>query len=363
MAVRATRLRRLRIRRAVSRTTWAVSVLAAGLLYIQMGKSVTIVVDGRAEVVRTDDTSVGQLLELRGIVVDPGDLVLPSPSTTLADGMVVVVERDGVDVPGDAVRNVGVWVVAGGSGRLAKELAAPEVARSAGRPTGPHRINAARVVVRGKARDVVTNAATVRQLLSAMGITPDGNDRVSPPPSTPIPVEGTIRFSEVEFRVREVREKVPHETVSTSTSELPRGEVRILQAGVDGVALHTVQLWVVNGKVVGRWPIDERVVRPAVTERQLVGVGDLGAAGQSTTGTQVGEATWYEPPWSGLTAAHPSLPFGTKVTVTNLDNGKSVTVVINDRGPFGGRIIDLSREAFELIAPLGQGVARVRLVW
>jgi rare lipoprotein A len=51
------------------------------------------------------------------------------------------------------------------------------------------------------------------------------------------------------------------------------------------------------------------------------------------------------------------------VTVTNLDNGKSVTVVINDRGPYGGRSIDLSEEAFAQIAPLGQGVAHVRLTW
>ena len=51
------------------------------------------------------------------------------------------------------------------------------------------------------------------------------------------------------------------------------------------------------------------------------------------------------------------------VTVTNIVNGESVQVVINDRGPFGGRIIDLSDEAFARIAPLSQGVCRVRLSW
>ena len=55
---------------------------------------------------------------------------------------------------------------------------------------------------------------------------------------------------------------------------------------------------------------------------------------------------------------------GTVVRVTNLDTGKSVTVRINDRGPFvGGRIIDLSPEAFSAIATLGQGVCEVRLTW
>jgi rare lipoprotein A len=64
-------------------------------------------------------------------------------------------------------------------------------------------------------------------------------------------------------------------------------------------------------------------------------------------------------------AAHPWLPFGTHVTVTDLSNGRSVTVVINDRGPFGaaGRIIDLSAQAFAVLAPLPQGVCEVRLTW
>jgi rare lipoprotein A len=57
------------------------------------------------------------------------------------------------------------------------------------------------------------------------------------------------------------------------------------------------------------------------------------------------------------------LPFGTVVTVTNLANGNRVQVVINDRGPFGGRIIDLSDQAFARIAPLSQGVCQVRLTW
>jgi rare lipoprotein A len=65
---------------------------------------------------------------------------------------------------------------------------------------------------------------------------------------------------------------------------------------------------------------------------------------------------------SKLTAAHRTLPFGTVVRVTNLDNGKAVIVTINDRGPFvEGRIIDLSMAAAEEIGSIGLGVARVSL--
>ena len=91
--------------------------------------------------------------------------------------------------------------------------------------------------------------------------------------------------------------------------------------------------------------------------------------------TETGIASWYGVPYHGrrtsngetydmdkLTAAHKTLAFDTWVEVTNLDNGKKITVRINDRGPFvRGRIIDLSRAAARRIEMIGPGTARVRL--
>ena len=63
-----------------------------------------------------------------------------------------------------------------------------------------------------------------------------------------------------------------------------------------------------------------------------------------------------------MVAAHKSLPFGTKVKVTNLSNGKEVVVRINDRGPFiKGRVIDLSYGAFSKIENPGKGITKVKL--
>ena len=63
-----------------------------------------------------------------------------------------------------------------------------------------------------------------------------------------------------------------------------------------------------------------------------------------------------------MTGAHRTLPFGTKVLVTNIKNGKSVTVTINDRGPFiKGRIIDLTRSAFSKIGNLDSGTIKVKI--
>ena len=63
---------------------------------------------------------------------------------------------------------------------------------------------------------------------------------------------------------------------------------------------------------------------------------------------------------NGFTAAHQTMTFGTRVRVTNVENGRSVVVRVNDRfKPFDGRIIDLSEAAFAQIAPLARGVVPV----
>jgi rare lipoprotein A len=85
-----------------------------------------------------------------------------------------------------------------------------------------------------------------------------------------------------------------------------------------------------------------------------------GMASWYKMGTHTANGERYDP--MGITAAHPSLPFDTKVRVTNPRNGDSVVVRINDRGPFtGGRIIDLSQGAAQAIKIMRAGVAKVKI--
>ena len=98
-------------------------------------------------------------------------------------------------------------------------------------------------------------------------------------------------------------------------------------------------------------------------------------AAQATVTIQEGLVSWYgahfhdRPTASGelfdanaMTMAHPSLPFGTRVKVTNLRNGRSVVLRVNDRGPFiGSRIADLSQAAAAYLGMLRRGVARARI--
>lgn len=99
------------------------------------------------------------------------------------------------------------------------------------------------------------------------------------------------------------------------------------------------------------------------------------ASGKNSAGTQLashGLASFYTEgirTASGerfdtheLTAAHPSLPFGTRLRVTNVATGRSVTVRVNDRGPFvHGRVVDVSYAAAETLGMVGRGTAKVKL--
>jgi rare lipoprotein A len=99
-------------------------------------------------------------------------------------------------------------------------------------------------------------------------------------------------------------------------------------------------------------------------------------AARATVTVQEGLVSWYgeqfhaRPTASGqlfdsnaMTMAHPTLPFGTKVKVTNLRNGRSVVLTVNDRGPFvGKRIADLSQAAAATLGILRRGIAHARLV-
>ncbi|MBV9523765.1 MAG: septal ring lytic transglycosylase RlpA family protein [Alphaproteobacteria bacterium] len=90
---------------------------------------------------------------------------------------------------------------------------------------------------------------------------------------------------------------------------------------------------------------------------------------------QIGTASWYGPGFNGrrtasgtrfdrhrLTAAHRSLPLGTKARITNLENGRSVEVTVTDRGPYvDGRVIDLSEKAATLLGMKDTGLATVAI--
>ena len=107
----------------------------------------------------------------------------------------------------------------------------------------------------------------------------------------------------------------------------------------------------------------------------LIGVPAPTRADDNSVGTQIGQASWYGHEFArrrtasgeefhphDLTGAHRTLPLGSRVRVTNLHNGRSVLVTINDRGPYRRRrAIDLSYGAARVLGMLHRGIAQVRI--
>jgi rare lipoprotein A len=95
--------------------------------------------------------------------------------------------------------------------------------------------------------------------------------------------------------------------------------------------------------------------KPAATQ-----VASQGIASFYTEGTKTASGEKFNT--NELTAAHPTLPFGTRLRVTNVASGQSVTVRVNDRGPYArNRIVDVSYAAAETLGMVGGGVAKVKL--
>ena len=373
-------------------------VLVAGVVNLSLRKHVTLVVDGRHQTVATTSDSVQDLLVDEGITLTSAVLVQPSPTSMIADGMTVVVNParvasgaeaflaasatgdvgPGTDEPTEprgtlavfeSPTDVGVWVMAGtglGSVEPTDQLVESDFSASS---AGTSPVVSVQAVVLGKVRDVLTNADTTGELLSAMGIQPDADDRVRPSPETPLHAGTTVSFDEVRVVTKMEAIRIAFDVHTAYTPRMTPGmPVKVLQEGRDGRGIGTFVVTSVNDQIESRQLIGRWIEREPVTEKRLSPPQSMYGGSTDVPGavadTQAGLATWYDPPWAGLTAAHPTLPFGTLVTVTDNESGRSVTVTINDRGPFGtGRIIDLSPEAFSVLQPLGAGVLDVTIAW
>jgi rare lipoprotein A len=107
-------------------------------------------------------------------------------------------------------------------------------------------------------------------------------------------------------------------------------------------------------------PVQPTAKKSPAVPAKLPQTGEASFYGAQHQGKQTASGTIYDQ--ARLTAAHPSLPFGSKIKVTNLANGKSVEVEITDRGPFAGnRIIDLSQAAAKALEMIESGTATVRV--
>ena len=356
--------------RGVLRVLLTLALAATSIVYLVAEKRVTLTDNGRVREVKTFAVTVGSALTRLGVKLGPKDRVLPARQAGLALAKRIEVRRakDIVIVLNGARR---VEKVTGHTvSDVLQELAvqdkgaaidpAPQSSIAKGDEIVVAQPASTVVMHDGVSQPVVTNALTAGAVLRELHIALGPYDRVEPSivahPSADSPVK-VIRVKEV---LEKVSSKIPFKRVLEKSDQLELGIQKIKTHGVEGVRARSYKTSYEDGKTSQRVFLGTEVVRPPTDEVTLIGTHRpvLKFASHSDTGA----ASWYSQP--GLMAAHPSLPLGTIVRVTNLANGKQVTVTIRDRGPFaGGRKIDLSELAFQQVASLGSGVINVKLEW
>jgi uncharacterized protein YabE (DUF348 family) len=348
----------------------------AGWLYLHLNKQVTLVVDGRAATVSTFADSVGELLEGRGVNLGPHDRVAPTPEAPVAEGMQIRVLHAKEIVVVLNGRSRTVWVTGTTVDDVLEHVNVRlrqgdrvEPSRSAPIEEGDVIVFREAVQIRlfidGQDRRVITNAPSAAYLLDSMGVVLHKRDRVVPGPDAELDSGMRIRVIRVEVRRIAEQAEIPYATEVVYSDQLLQGQRRVDRAGIPGLQALTYKVRLEDGLEVSRDLLDRKPLRDPVNQVLVIGT--------RPPNEQWGIASWYD--WdgraapcggrlSGFYAAHRTLPCGTQVIVFNPSNGRSVTVVIRDRGPWiGGRIIDLSDEAFSQIAPLGAGTVRVRITW
>jgi peptidoglycan lytic transglycosylase len=143
---------------------------------------------------------------------------------------------------------------------------------------------------------------------------------------------------------------------------LPPALLLLLAIGAPDVAAAevTAKSKVAGGQRYAGFPRTQRANQNRRRVPAPAASGQIGTASFYKHGQFVASGGRFNP--GAMTAAHPTLPFGTRVRVTHLGSGRTVEVRINDRGPFiAGRILDLSRAAADIIGLTASGVARVSM--
>lgn len=204
-------------------------------------------------------------------------------------------------------------------------------------------------------RTILSREKMIGDAIASSGIILDEDDIVKPPRESYYTEGLAVVVTRVEIREEVTESGVPFDTKVIEDESLSWRKKITTQTGERGVRTMTYRVAYHDGKEISRKLLRTEMTKDPVTE-------------QVTQGTFVklgkkheGGASWYA--FTGtMAAANPWLPKGSYVKVTNLENGKSVIVVINDRGPFApGRIIDLDKVAFAKIASIGAGVINVKM--
>ena len=371
-----------------------VALTIAGGVAVAMAlhkNDVVLSVDGETHSVSVREDTVGQVLEKDGITVGEHDVVAPSLDTKITNGMEIsVLYGRQLQLTSDGEART-VWTTSRTVDDALTQLNLNDpdsklsTSRSAaiGREGLSFNISTPKNVTVDAAGTPVELrvAGTVGDALTAAKVTPDEDDVVTPAADTSLTDGMAISYTNVEKRATSKEEAVPFEKKEEKSDELEEGKTKVTTEGVNGVKTQNFVEVYHNGTLVSSELQNEQVTKEPVAQVTKVGTKKASKPSEGGSGSGGGgdlspangsscQASYY---WQGqttasgerfnpndLTAAHKTLPLGSKVKVTNPSNGKTVVVRINDRGPYvAGRCLDLSKAAMETIGGTSSGVITV----
>lgn len=374
------------MRKIVALSAAGAVALAGGILGASQAfaKDVTLTVDGVTHQVRTTDETVAGVLRAQGVVLGEHDVVAPAAGAPLTDHSEVTV-RYGRPVTATVDgKTTTLWTTATTVEEALAQLnvRGDAVDVSTSRSTVIGRDGLAftvasfkNVTIKAAGKVIpVSVAGTVRDALAKAGVSVDADDKVSATLSEPLKAGMVITAVKVEEKTVSKTVSLPYATVTKKDAKLDQGTSKVQTPGKNGAATQTWSVRVEDGKVVKNALVKTVVTSKAVSEVKLVGTktvteGTGGGNLSKAVGTTC-TASFYDEPQgtasgevfnpNAMTAAHKTLPLGTRLKVSNAATGATVIVRINDRGPYiGGRCLDLSRASFAAIANIGAGTVTV----
>ncbi len=345
----------------------------------------TLSIDGKTTTVRSLHDNVARVLTENGITLGSHDSVSPDLSAA-ANGQNIVVQYGRpltVTIDGQTKT---IWTTATTvDAALAElQLRSSNLLLSADRSMSIGREGLAlnvttqvtvTVSIPGQEPKTITiPATTVKDALVAAGVAVDADDQVSAGLADYVKDGQTLTVNIVETKQVTETVAVPFTNTDTDDATLATGTKKIKTKGVAGSAVEVRNITTVNGEITVNDLVSSTQTKAPVTQVTLVGTAAVAvaaaASGDPVTGGTTCGASFYTDtatasgiPFSAgaLTAAHKTLPFGTKIRVTNVANGQTVVVTITDRGPYvGGRCLDLTPAAFNAIGNTSSGVMTVR---
>ncbi|MGQ0803579.1 MAG: G5 domain-containing protein [Actinomycetota bacterium] len=360
-----TQRRRRALVLALSVATLAAAGATIPRLLTKGAPEVTIRVDGKKLVVSTEADTVRKVLREEKVKLGPDDRVEPALAADVSDGLDVKVLR-AFDVIIDFDGNVAAVPTTRTSvAKLQRELnldPATVAVKSAPDRLGEGAAvvfrtqHAVTVNVDGSSQAETSIGLNVSEVLAENAVVLGPLDRVDPAPETRV-TEGmvvtVVRITNDETVTAE--EPLAFTVERRDDPNLPKGQERVVQEGVNGIQKVTYQITKADGAEVGRQPISKVPTKPATPKIIMVGT--------ALPNQRVGTASWYASPFGGDSCATKEyIEKGTIVRVTNLDTGASTTCRVADR-VVANRVVDLDDDVFAQLAPRSSGVFNARIDW